>query len=58
MGSNEPGPDQVWRLEDYRVVDGVRFPFRLAVVDPTNELITEVREIEVNPPFIPADFPK
>jgi hypothetical protein len=58
MGSNEPGPDQVWRLEDYRIVDGVRFPFKLTVVDATNELITEVREIQVNPAFTPADFPK
>lgn len=58
MGTNEPGPEQVWRLEDYRVVDGVRFPFKLTVVDATNELITEVREIQVNPRFTAADFPK
>ncbi len=57
-GSTEQRPDRVWRLEDYRVVDGVRFPFRLTIVDPKNELITEVREIKVNPPFTPADFPK
>jgi hypothetical protein len=58
IGSNEELPDQVWRLEDYRGVDGVRFPFRLTVVHPESELITEVREIKVNPPFTPADFPK
>jgi hypothetical protein len=58
MGSDEELPDQVWRLEDYRVVDGVRFPFRLTIVHPESELITEVREIKVNPPFTAADFPK
>jgi hypothetical protein len=58
MDSTEQLPDQVWRLEDYRVVDGVRFPFRLTIVDPKNEIITEVQEIEVNPSFTPADFPK
>lgn len=57
-GSTEQFPDRVWRLEDYRVVDGVRFPFRLTVVHPENELITEVKRIEVNPPFTPADFPR
>jgi hypothetical protein len=58
MATNEPGPERVWRLEDYRVVDGVRFPFRLTVIDAKNQLITEVREIQVNPRFTPADFPK
>jgi len=57
VGSTEQVPDQVWRLEDYRVVDGVRFPFRLAR-HPKNELIMEVQQIEVNPQFTSADFPK
>jgi hypothetical protein len=56
-GSTEQGPDQVWRLEDYRLVDGVRFPFRLTIVHPQNEVVTEVQQIDVNPAFTPADFP-
>jgi hypothetical protein len=58
FGSTEQLPDQVWRLEDYRTVDGVRFPFKLTIAHPKNELITEVQEIQVNPAFTPADFPK
>jgi hypothetical protein len=58
MGSDEELPDEVWRLEDYRVVDGVRFPFRLTIVRAESESITEVREIKVNPLFTPVDFPK
>lgn len=57
FGSTEQRPDLVWRLEDYRIIDGVRFPFRLTIVFPQNQLITEVKEIEVNPRFTPADFP-
>jgi hypothetical protein len=56
VGSNEQVPDRVWRLEDYRVVDGVRFPFRLTT--HPGELITEVQKIDANPPFTSADFPK
>jgi hypothetical protein len=58
IGSNEPVPDLIWRLEDYRVVDGVRFPFRLTIVQSKNAMITEVQEIKVNPQFTSADFPK
>jgi hypothetical protein len=56
VGSTEQLPDRVWRLEDYRVVDGVRFPFRLTT--GPKGLTTEVQRIEVNPPFTPTDFPK
>jgi hypothetical protein len=56
VGSTEQVPDQVWRLEDYRVVDGVRFPFRLTTYP--GELIMELQQIEVNPQFTSADFPK
>jgi len=55
-GSTAQLSDLVWRLEDYRVIEGVRFPFRLTIVFPQNQLITEVKEIEVNPRFTPADF--
>lgn len=55
--SNER-PDRVWRLEDYREVNGVRFPFRLTIVRPTSEIVTEVQAIKVNPPFTPSDFAK
>lgn len=55
-GSDAKRPDQVWRLEDYRTVQGVRFPFRLVLVHPQNPLITEVQSIEVNPPFTTKDF--
>lgn len=48
----------IWRLEDYRVVDGVRFPFRLTIVRPGSEITTEVQQIDVNPRFAAADFPK
>lgn len=58
LGSNEQIPDVVWRLEDYRTVDGVKFPFRLTMVRPKNEIVTEVQRIEVNPRFTPADFSK
>jgi len=58
LGSGEPLPDRVWRLEDYRVVDGLRFPFRLTVLHPENQIITQVEQIEVNPRFAPADFPR
>lgn len=58
-GSTERLPDQVWRLEDYRTVSGLRFPFRLTtVLAPDWELTTDVSDIKVNPPFTPADFPK
>jgi hypothetical protein len=56
--SNQQLPDRVWRLEDYRVVDGIRFPFRLTLVRPGREIVTEVQEIKVNPSFTLADFPK
>jgi len=56
MGSAEVFPDQVWRLEDYRAVGGVRFPYRLTILHPENPLITEVQQIDVNPPFTVKDF--
>lgn len=56
MGSAEVYPDQVWRLEDYRAVGGVRFPYRLTILHPENLLITEVQQIDVNPPFTAKDF--
>lgn len=58
LGTGEPHPDRVWRLEDYRVVEGLRFPFRLTVLHPVNQITTQVEQIEVNPLFTPADFPR
>jgi len=56
FGSTDPPTDRVYRLDDYRAVDGVRFPHRITIVDPKNELITEVQRIVVNPPFTAKDF--
>ncbi len=58
LGSDQTLPERVWRLEDYRVVDGVRFPFRLTILHPKNQIITQVKQLEVNPRFSPADFPR
>lgn len=58
LGTNESLPDQVWRLEDYREVDGLRFPFRLTLLHPRNLVITQVQRVEVNPRFADADFPR
>jgi hypothetical protein len=55
-GSTEAFPDQVWRIEDYRTVGGVRFPHRLTILHPENLQITEVQQIDVNPPFTAKDF--
>ncbi|MCR4373429.1 MAG: hypothetical protein NUW22_01110, partial [Acidobacteria bacterium] len=55
-GSAEKFPDQVWRLEDYRAVGGVKFPYRLTILHPKNLQITEVQQIDVNPPFTVKDF--
>jgi len=58
LGSDQTLPEQVWRLEDYRVVDGLRFPFRLTILHPKNQIITQVQQLDVNPRFSPADFPR
>lgn len=56
--TGEALPDQIWRLEDYRTVDGLKFPFRLTILHPKNQIITQVQQIEVNPRFALSDFPQ
>jgi len=46
----------VKRLEDYRKVDGLRFPFRLDERAPGRHTITRIKSIRVNPPLGLRDF--
>jgi hypothetical protein len=51
--------DASWRMQDYRAVDGVKFPFRLVRVrEPYPPTITVVQDLKVNPSLTARDFRK
>lgn len=54
--SGQPG-QATWRLEDYRDVQGLRFPFRLALVpDEASRVEVLVTGLVVNPLLVPEHF--
>jgi|WetSurMetagenome_2_1015567.scaffolds.fasta_scaffold253451_2 hypothetical protein len=55
---SERDVEVVKRLEDYRRVGGLLFPFRLDERTPGRHAITRVKSIRVNPPFGPREFAK
>lgn len=46
-----------WRMEDYREVGGVKYPFRLVrVSDRIPRIVTDVTDLKVNEVLTPLDF--
>jgi hypothetical protein len=55
---DDPLVEAIQRLADYRLVGGMKFPFRLEMTLPRSRSIVAVRTVQVDARLTPADFAK